>query len=222
MDHGLLDAVLFRLFSNCLALFFFNPSLFYIFFAQCFHPPSPLDMRKHCGPVCHSCEYMSIEGRCPIDPNAPAAWRPGDLDRLFNKLTTDPFFVENYKVDILSKPSWGEKYPWIITLDNIISEDETQRLINLGALEGYERSSDVGVMRPDGSYESNVNSGRTSSNAWCQTVCYQDPVAQRVIHRLSNVTGLSAKHSEHLQLLRYEEGQLYAIHHDYVSHDLRR
>lgn len=165
---------------------------------------------------------MSVEGRCPIDPDAPAAWEPGDLGELFTELTTDPFFVEKYKVDTLSKPSWGANYPWIITLDNVVSEEEAQRLINLGDVEGYERSSDVGVLRPDGTYESNINSGRTSRNAWCHTVCYQDPVAQRVIHRLSNITGLVEKHSEHLQLLRYEEGQYYAVHHDYVEHDIRR
>jgi prolyl 4-hydroxylase len=178
-------------------------------------------MKKHCSPVCHSCEYLSIEDRCPIDPDAPNAWGPGGLDKMFTKLTTEPH-RSKYDVEILSSPLTTDGGPWVITMENVVSELEAERLIELGAVEGYKRSSDVGKLRADGSHESKVNDGRTSTNAWCQNECYEDEVAQRVIHRISNFTDIPEANSENLQLLRYEPGQFYKLHHDYIHHHVKR
>ena len=71
----------------------------------------------------------------------------------------------------------------------------------------------VGAKKEDGSYDKKINPGRTSTNAWCQHSCYEDDVAQRVIHRLSNLTDIPEPNSEYLQLLRYEESQFYNAHH---------
>jgi prolyl 4-hydroxylase len=173
-----------------------------------------LDMKKTCAPACQSCDYLTVEGRCPIDPDAPHAWGPGDLNRMFTKLTSEPY-LSNYDVEILSRPP----HPWIITMQNVVSEVEADRLIELGAIEGYNRSHDVGNRKPDGTYEINMNSGRTSTNAWCQEeTCYQDEMAQTVMQRISNWTDIPEVNSEHLQLLRYEPGQYYRVHHDYISH----
>ncbi len=80
-----------------------------------------------------------------------------------------------------------------------------------GRIEGYERSADVGKLKADGTYESSINNGRTSTNAWCQHDCYKDEVALAVVERLSNITGINETNSEYLQLLRYEEGQRYQV-----------
>ena len=165
-------------------------------------------MKKSCAPACQSCDYLSIMNRCPIDPNAPKAWDSGDLDKMFSKLSNEPFKTE-YDVKVLSSPPTG---PWVITMENVVREEEAKRLIDLGRDEGYKRSSDVGKVRPDGTVESNINSGRTSTNAWCQHGCYKDEHAQRVIQRLSNITGIDEPNSEYLQLLRYEVGQHYQTH----------
>jgi prolyl 4-hydroxylase len=90
------------------------------------------------------------------------------------------------------------------------------QLIELGGVEGYERSGDVGAMRPDGTFEQLINEGRTSTNAWCNNECWEDPVGQAVAYRLSNLTDIPDVHSEHIQLLKYEVGQFYGIHHDYI------
>ena len=104
-------------------------------------------MKKHCAPLCKSCEYLSVEGRCPIDPNAPTAWQPGDLNKLFETLTQEPYLSE-YDVQTLSSPA--SDGPWIITMENMVLEDEAERLIELGAVEGYERSFEVGEVKADG------------------------------------------------------------------------
>lgn len=181
-------------------------------------------MKRNCAPLCKSCEYLSVEGRCHIDPNAPTAWQPGDLNKMFEKLTQEPY-LSKHSVETLSSPATDG--PWIITMENVVTEDEAERLIELGAVEGYKRSTDVGKMKADGTTEryieqrratrvvsmlivffclialpSKVSTRRTSSNAWCQHDCYEDPKAQAVISRIANLTGIDEENSEYLQLLK--------------------
>jgi prolyl 4-hydroxylase len=80
----------------------------------------------------------------------------------------------------------------------------------------------VGKRKPDGTFEKAIGNGRTSTNAWCQNACYKDPIAERVMERLVNLTGIDETNSEFLQLLRYEPGQFYNSHHDYIRHDFNR
>jgi prolyl 4-hydroxylase len=176
-------------------------------------------MKKNCAPACQTCNYLSVEGRCPIDPEAPNAWASGDLDNMFNKLTNEPY-LSKYSVQVWSSPV--TQGPWLITLEDVVSEEEAQRLLELGRLEGYKRSSDVGKRKADGSYDKKVGNGRTSTNAWCQHECYEDESAQAVMYRLSNLTGIDEVNSEYLQLLKYEPGQFYNTHHDYISHHIDR
>ena len=162
-------------------------------------------MKTKCAPACLSCEYLTVDGRCPLDPNAPSAWEKDDLDKMFQRLTREPF-RSNYDVQILSKD------PWVITMENVVLPEEAERLIELGGIEGYERSHEVGKVQADGTYEKEKNSRRTSTNAWCQNECYRDPLAQRVVHRLSALTGIEEPNSEYLQLLRYVEDQAYGVY----------
>ena len=161
---------------------------------------------------------MSIEARCPLDPNAKNAWGPGDVDKTFKRITEDPSF-QVYEPVILSRPPEG---PWMIMLENFLSDEEADRLIELGGIEGYERSTDVGTRQADGTYTKNVNGGRTSMNAWCTGECDKDPIAKRVVARIENITGIPEANSENLQLLRYEEGQFYQKHNDYIPHHVDR
>ena len=161
-------------------------------------------MITSCAPVCMSCDMLLLEKRCPIDQNAKSAWEPGDLDKMFEHLISDEI-ASKYPVTILSRD------PWVVTLDDVVSEEEAERLIGLGAKQGYERSEDVGALQPDGSYGSVVSEGRTSSNAWCLDACYNDRLALKVTERLSELTMIDDKHSEYLQLLRYEPGEFYEV-----------
>ena len=104
-----------------------------------------------------SCDQLSVETRCPLDPNAKKAWGEGDLDKMFEKLTSEPYLTK-YSVETLSSPATGG--PWVITMDDVVSEEEAKRLIELGAIEGYERSTDVGNLKADGTSEKKVSSGR--------------------------------------------------------------
>mmetsp|Transcript_3761 Transcript_3761/g.8034 ORF Transcript_3761/g.8034 Transcript_3761/m.8034 type:complete len:148 (+) Transcript_3761:304-747(+) len=50
----------------------------------------------------------------------------------------------------------------------------------------------------------------------------EDPVAQNVVNRIEHLTKIPTMNSESLQLLRYEEGQYYAVHHDLITHQKDR
>ena len=192
---------------------------------------NPPYMKMQCPRVCKTCDQLSVTTRCPLDPNAPNAWQPGSLDEMFVNVTTLPEF-QKYEPVVLSRPDYLEgdtednaDYqigPWVVVLENFLSEEETLRLIELGAEEGYVRSADVGKLKADGSFEHSVNNGRTSTNAWCQHSCYRDPTAQAVMDRIANLTNTPEVNSEYLQLLRYEVGQFYQRHHDYIEHQTYR
>lgn len=110
----------------------------------------------------------------------------------------------------------------MVVFDEFLSDTESDYLIQLGFDRGYERSADVGRKKLDGTYEPLINNGRTSYNAWCIEECSTDPVVINVSQRIANVTGIPVINSEYLQILRYDTGEYYNEHHDYVEYHLER
>jgi prolyl 4-hydroxylase len=159
---------------------------------------NPGYMQVGCAPVCQTCEMLHVETRCPLDPDAVDALYPGDLDKLFENIATSSDF-EHFGPKVLSRPSYSpgdnadtadyQLGPWMVTFDNAITDQQADRLIELGGIEGYERSADVGSKKEDGTYTAETNSGRTSTNAWCTNECNEDPVAIEVMDRIATITG---------------------------------
>jgi prolyl 4-hydroxylase len=119
---------------------------------------NPKYMELECAPACKACIKLDFDTRCPWDRNAPTVWGPGDLNKMFTRITTEPFYKQ-YGPKVLSKPKVEEGEtgvqggPWVITLDNVLTDEECDRLIKLGGLRGYEQSYDVGDKKPDGTYD---------------------------------------------------------------------
>jgi len=180
---------------------------------------NPPYMLLQCAPACQTCHQLSFEHRCPYDKDGPKAWGPGDLDKMFTRLTTEDYYVERFEPTVLSSPPNG---PWVITLENVASEEQCKHLIRLGADRGYERSADVGEKNFDGTFDSLVSSARTSYNTWCLEECFQDETNQEILRSVENVTGIPDANSEYWQLLQYEENQFYRNHHDFVPFHLER
>lgn len=190
------------------------------------------DMIRDCAVTCHRCELLSDEAKCPYTPETmPNAWYPGDVNRMFQRIVTD--YSTLYNVTILSKPhdtadpavatnndditdpirsSIIPEGPWVVTLDNFLTRAECQRLIDLGAAEGYERSSGM-VVQANGSLLSDfVTQDRTSRNAWCDSrACRTDPTVRAIHHRMANLTRISSVHYEWMQLLQYKEREFYKV-----------
>ena len=180
-------------------------------------------MQTNCGPACHTCDLLEIEKRCPMDRDiiGPDVWSTGDLDKMFRRITSEPY-TSKYGVNVLSSPETNDGGPWVVTMDNFVSDEEAKRLIALGHVEGYERSTDIGDIQPDGTADSVVSKGRTSSNAWCSNECIEDELVKVVNSRISNMTQIPELNSEDLQLLKYGPGQHYNTHHDYIEFETDR
>jgi prolyl 4-hydroxylase len=114
--------------------------------------------------------------------------------------------------------------PWVITFENFLTDEECDTLIQLGHEEGYKRSEDVGKQKFDGTVDSVKSTGRTSENAWCskRSGCRLKDVPKRIHERMEKVMGIPADNSEDFQILRYEVGQFYRTHHDYIPHQRDR
>jgi prolyl 4-hydroxylase len=142
------------------------------------------------------------------------AWKPGDLNKMFERIVADYL-----NVNIISHPSTieAEDGPWVLTIDNFLSDEDCAHLIAWGHRLGYERSPN-----DDGTDVNSVNEGRTSSHTWCEMQCHDDPKTMAILQRIEALTGISDLYSEDLQLLRYEPGQHYEDHHDYIDYELHR
>jgi len=104
-------------------------------------------------------------------------------------------------------PTVHSRSPYVITFDHFVTDDECQAFIDTSASH-FDRSLAGDVVSPV----------RTSRQAWCQpgiaTECYEHPLTRRVGERVANLTGVPVPNAEFFQVLRYEPGQFYRVHHD--------
>ena len=175
-------------------------------------------MRLSCAPSCQTCEQISYDYRCPFDKNAPTVLNPGDLDSMFERIIVD---FPHHTPTILSSPNTTNG-PWVLQLDTFATNEECQRLIEQGQRMGYGQSYTVGKRHFDGTSEAVVAQIRTSTNAWCEGDCMEDPLVKDLHNRMEKVLGIPVENWEFLQLLKYEESQFYKKHHDYLEHNLDR
>lgn len=195
---------------------------------------SPGWMIVHC---CQSCQQYApeLEAHKLIDSSVrcskekmnitadTSVWKPGDLDALFTKWSTDPAFGQ-YNPQVLSSPlttkdDQGNPGPWVMTFDDFFSEAEAAALIEGGQLAGFDRSTNQGKMNAQGEMEMVTSVTRTSSNAWCLGDCQQLPGVQTMTQRIESVTSIPSKNYEPFQVLEYVDNQFYKMHHDSEGRD---
>ena len=193
---------------------------------------NPTYMEENCAPACQTCHLLDTRLRCPIEPGNECIFKPGDLNTLFERIVDDADGSGEYlkynpkalsrpemKRDRTPAPGVEKDGPWVVTFDNFLTDKEAEALIAAGHVVGYERSSDVGIELPDGSHEDEISDSRTSHNAWCEEEeCFDDPIIRPVIERIASITGTNVENSEHLQLLKYNPGEYYKQHHDYIEY----
>jgi len=105
--------------------------------------------------------------------------------------------------------------PPIIHFKNFMSEKEANAMIKVGT-PGLEASTGTGELK-DGKFERTTIQGRTSYNSWCMNGCDKSPIARKIDNRIANVTGFSVQNQEYYQILRYETGQEYQAHSDWIE-----
>lgn len=210
-------------------------------------------MQTNCAAACQSCDMIDHEQRCPKNPEAVPALIPGGLNQMFQRIVrtapgnrTSDMTPEElqalkdsgtplYSVQVHSRPSLEPLTavdaaqdkslpPWVITMENFLTDAECENLIALGYKYKYKRSEDVGRQKFDGTFDSVKSESRTSENAWCsdREGCRSEEVPKRVFERMAKVMGIPPENSEDLQILKYEVGQFYRTHHDYIPHQKDR
>jgi prolyl 4-hydroxylase len=196
-------------------------------------------MSYQCAPVCETCELVDYNVRCPMnefsdDENQNSnsnhnTLHAGDLDRTFQDIVDNPRFQNTFGLQVLSRPSYAAgdtaataNYqiggPWVVLFDNLLTDPEADRLIEMGGIQGYKQSgvTDEGHKRADGTAVPSRDSGRTSTNAWCVDDCPKDPTVERATVRIAEITGIPVANYEYLQILRYTAGQFFNLHNDYI------
>lgn len=67
-----------------------------------------------------------------------------------------------------------------------------------------------------------TDAGRTSTNSWCNDECEQHPAVNYLIRKIQYLVNIPHDNFENFQVLKYEVGQHYGTHHDYIDLDRKR
>jgi hypothetical protein len=159
----------------------------------------PQRMYEECRWTCKWCA-MEKSSRCRRAVGEAPAARQGTIEYMFSRAISSPEHAP-------LRPVVHSRDPWIVTFEDFLSHEESQRIIDIGG-RGWQRSQ-----AGDG-----VQAVRTSSTAWCDPgSCQRDPVLARIRKRISNLTLVPERNAEHMQVLKYDTGQFYRTHHDQNS-----
>jgi len=204
---------------------------------------NPSYMLISCSAACRSCDKIRFDTRCPPrSADEPPGLVKGGLNLMFQRIVDNynSILPPNAVVTVHSRPESPtpqpdthgrihfdiaknlKQKPWVITIDNFLTHEECDRLIELGYEAKYERSKDVGGLKADGTIESSTSDYRTSENAWCSRDCRKDSTVQDILNKMQRVTGIHPSNYEDFQILKYDQGQFYRTHHDYIGHQKDR
>ena len=121
---------------------------------------NPTVMKQQCAPACQSCDFvLHMHERCKPDPNAKKAIENGGMDLLFERII-DGARDSGYEPTIWSRPKKMPNEhgylmpceedvtnpcgvydgPWVVTLENFVTQKEVDKLKEWGSELGYDRS----------------------------------------------------------------------------------
>lgn len=195
---------------------------------------SPGHMALQCSKTCSMCHLRNAKTRCDPLQNDDVALQPGGLHLLFQNLTAHPKKVfDDYGnlIDSEDEFIWSGRNrrqytvhklssdPWVIAIDNVLSDQETDEMINIAHTTGFEGSTTTGEVDETGTINRMTDQDRTSMQAWCQGACDSEPLVNILYDRIAELTTVPSNNFEHLQLLKYEIGQKYGVHHDLLGLD---
>ena len=174
-------------------------------------------MIMFCPESCNACELRDPKIRCDrsrLNITTTPVYAPGDMNRMFENIFEE---FKEYNPEILSSPAMGQGKPWVVTFDNFLSDQEIDALISTN--NNFERSTDTGSTNEFGETGRILSKSRTSSNSWCRGACLAHPDVQAAIRRIEAVTKVPSGNYESFQVLKYEVGQRYGVHHDFGGQD---
>ena len=189
-------------------------------------------MLNNCPLACHMCDKAEEFQRCAgkSDPRKEAVFQvAGDVDKFFREGKESGKWDE-YGPEYISEPKTsGSKKnddedspadPWIVRFDKFLSDDESQRIIEVGNEIGWHQS----VLEERELASGNPNKvppRRTSKSAICKVGadCDTHSIYSAVLDRVATITGIPRRHIEHVELVKYDKAESFGVHHDYRVHD---
>ena len=159
---------------------------------------NPRYMLQACTTSCKTCEAK--QNGCQRKATTPALLPPNDMDAMFERALT----YTEYSPTALSRPPEG---PWVMQFENLVSVDEAAAMI--AACPNLERSLAGDALSPV----------RTSTQCWCDTSngCMGADAVRTLTERMLNISMVPYNNAEYFQVLKYEKGQFYKVHHDQQS-----
>jgi prolyl 4-hydroxylase len=164
-------------------------------------------MTVFCSLSCNACHMRDAKVRCARNSLAmdqSPVYAPGDMGRMFEGILEE--FGEKYGARVMSRD------PWVVVFDNFVTDSEANGIVR--TVKKWERSTDTGSANKYGEVGRVVSQSRTSANAWCDKACEADPDVISATSKIEEITRVPSPNYESFQILQYEPGQFYRIHHD--------
>ena len=127
----------------------------------------------NCPVTCGTCHLRDAKVRCnreSLNISHTKALEPNKLNSLFERIESQLSSEYNIRVESRS--------PFIFTIDDFLSHQEADSLIE-AAGGNWERSTDTGTVNKFGETGRLLTERRTSSNAWCDRDCLNNPYVKR-------------------------------------------
>ncbi len=167
-------------------------------------------MSLRCPISCQTCTYAhDPKSSCFRDEQlSRPALRPGGLRRSFVGFIQK--HMRTHPVRVLSQ------HPWIVVVDDFIRDHEIRALLDKGGRDF--KPSSISSRGPNKN-KPNDSRVRKSLSSFCDhPYCDADPVIQALQRRVANATGIPMTNFDFLQLVKYDIGGFYRLHHDQDAH----
>jgi prolyl 4-hydroxylase len=167
-------------------------------------------MTVYCPISCRACDIRDPKLRCTrefLNVTNSRAYQTTPLDVVFGKLKS--------RLKKYGPVTVHSKSPWVVTVDNFVSDDEVHDLIY--GVDHWERSTNIGGVNEFGELVPRLSRGRTSSSAWCYGSCEKQPSIVSLLNRISKYVDVAGGNIEAFQVLRYDVGQHHVSHYDFSN-----
>ena len=173
---------------------------------------NPAFMKQQCSFSCGTCDY---EKRCePYKYYEPAlnisnVPNPALFDKVFKRILSSRHLCQKYNISML----WFD--PPVLQFDNFVPDWLVSEILEYEF--DFKRSTGTGALDENMVHTHVTTESRTSSNTWCERECTKMDSIQTVLASMEEVTGIGRMHFEYLQMLKYEVGEHYWAHHDFID-----
>ena len=171
---------------------------------------NPGFMMMTCPLACRKCDQLPKFERCAHSQVEKVDIKEGDIDSLFSHgIESSWSELDPY---VLSQPTvQNENTPWVVKIDNFLTDEECGYLISLAEAIGWATVSTK-------NQENSV--GRSKKTSLCDDEeCAHDSMLVRVQEKLSNLLSIPANNFEFVEFEKFNFGDSFGVHHHYATDD---